>query len=44
MNAVQKIREEFQRLESNFEGLCLLKQAAEDFKKYRRMIKIKKYD
>lgn len=40
----EKLHEEFAEFESAMRELYLLRLAAEDFKSFRRMIKLKRYD
>ena len=41
---LQKIHEEFVKFERTMEELYLLRCVAEDLKRFRKMIKMKKYD
>jgi hypothetical protein len=40
----EKLHEEFAAFESTMRELYLLRLAAEDFRSFRRMIKLKRYD
>ena len=42
--ATDKLLEEFAAFESTMRELHLLKQATEDFRSFRRMIRLKRYD